>query len=63
MFLTVQELETIKESYLKEISDLKLKVEVVEDFIALAQSKKVDATEEVETETEVETEYSNSVVL
>ena len=64
MFLTVQELETIKESYLKEISDLTLKVEVVEDFIALARTKKVQTEEEVEIETEEETEneFENSSV-
>lgn len=54
MFLTVQELETIKGSYLKEISDLRLKVEVVEDFIALAKTKKVEEPEIDETETEEE---------
>lgn len=66
MFLTVQELETIKESYLKEISDLQLKVEVVGDFIALAKSKKVEEpanyenyeeTENVEVEQSAETIY------
>ena len=54
MFLTVQELETIKASYLKEISDLELKVEVVDDFIALAKSKNVEEPEINETETEEE---------
>lgn len=62
MFLTIQELETIKESYLKEIADLKLKVEVVEDFIGLAKSKNVE-TEEVETvEVEAETEYTTTSI-
>ena len=39
---------------MKEISDLKLKVEVVEDFIALAKTKKVEEPEINETETEEE---------
>ena len=55
MFLTIEELYAFKARYEEEISEINRKKAVVDEFIAFAEAKQLDKSEEeVETETEVE---------
>lgn len=67
MFLTIEEMYAFKAKYEVEIAELERKKAVVDEFIAFAEAKEVDksedceTTEEVETESEVETEEETVV--
>lgn len=58
MFLTIEELYAFKEKYEEEIAELQRKKSVVDEFIAFAEAKEVDKSEEVDetVEEEVETD-------
>jgi hypothetical protein len=46
MFITLEEMEEIKANYEKQIVELNRKVEVVNDFIAIAKEKDYHKSEE-----------------
>lgn len=63
MFLTIEEMNELKETYLAEMSALQAKVAVVNDLIAMAESKvsvkSDEAVEEVQAETAETVETAN----
>jgi hypothetical protein len=48
MFITLEEMEAIKANYENQIDELRRKVEVVNDFIAIAKEKECHKSEETE---------------
>lgn len=55
MFLTVEEMLELKAKYEKEVRALNAKIAVVDDMVAMAQSKSPVEPEQEETEVETET--------
>lgn len=64
MYITIDELYEMKNKYSKEIIELEMKKAVIDDLIAFTEAKEVateedkeETVEDVESESESETEY------